>query len=134
MLSFLYNYHWVYWTIFDNLRQLSKNIFDIHSNKFESPKKSNFFPPNFFWSIWNQRSHKNGRPLILKLVPNNEEWNDKPEWFSWNWQRKFILKWNVTVLKTVFYVKINQSTLTKSWDLAVPSSAEAAVGMLVWLS
>ena len=44
--------------------------------KFELPKKSNFFPLElfpqiFFWFIWKQRC--NGRPLILKLVPNDEE-------------------------------------------------------------
>ena len=47
--------------------------------------------------------------------------------------RKSILKWNATVLKTEFYVKINQSTLTR-WDSAVPSLEEAAVGLLVWCS
>ena len=60
--------------------------------------RSNFFPPNFFWFIWNQRCYNNGRPLILKLVPNHEEWDDKLAWFSWKWQRKSMLKWNVTVL------------------------------------
>ena len=52
----------------------------------------------FFWFIWNQRCYNNGRPLILKLVPNHEEWDDKLAWFSWKWQRKSMLKWNVTVL------------------------------------
>ena len=37
---------------------------------------SNFFPTNLFWFIWKQRC-MNGRPLILKLVPNDEELNDK---------------------------------------------------------
>ena len=83
--------------------------------KFESPEKSNFFPlelffPIFFWFIWKQRYYNNGRPLILKFVPNDEEWNYRIAWFSWNWHRKSISKWNVTVLKTDFYVKINQST------------------------
>ena len=32
---------------------------------------SNFFPPKFFWFIWNQMWYNNGRPLILKLVPNH---------------------------------------------------------------
>ena len=41
--------------------------------KFESPKKSNFFPQFFFWFIWKQRCYNNGRPLILKPVPNEEE-------------------------------------------------------------
>ena len=41
--------------------------------KFKSPKKSNFFPQIFFWFIWKQRCYSNGRPLILKLVPNDEE-------------------------------------------------------------
>ena len=41
--------------------------------KFESPKKSNFFPPNVLWFTWKQRCYNNGRPLILKLVPNDEE-------------------------------------------------------------
>ena len=52
----------------------------------------------FFLFIWNQRCYNNGRPLILKLVPNHEEWDDKLAWFSWKWQRKSMLKWNVTVL------------------------------------
>ena len=39
--------------------------------RFESPKKSNLFPPNFFMFIERQLSYKNGRPLILKLVPND---------------------------------------------------------------
>ena len=38
---------------------------------------SNFFPPIFFWFIWNQMCYRDGRPLILKLIPNNEEWNNK---------------------------------------------------------
>ena len=50
--------------------------------KFESPKKSNFFPlelfsSNFFGFIWNQMCYRDGRRLILKLIPNNEEWNNK---------------------------------------------------------
>ena len=88
--------------------------------------RSNFFPPIFFEFIWNRMSYNSGRPLILKLVPNNEEWNDEIAWFSLNSQRKFILKWNVTVHKIEFYVKINQS-IKISWDLGVPSSAGAAV-------
>ena len=72
-------------------------------SKFSAPKKSNFFPielfsSKFFWFIWNQRCYNNGRPLILKLVTNHEEWDDKLAWFSWKWQRKSMLKWNVTVL------------------------------------
>ena len=70
---------------------------------------SNFFPPKYFWFIWKQRCYKNGKPLILKPVPYDEEWNDKIARIRWNWQRKSILKWIVTVLKNKFYVKINQS-------------------------
>ena len=78
----------------------------------------NFFPQILFWFIWKQRCYSNGWPLILKLAPNDEEWSDKITWFSWNWQKiylrvcvcVFIPSWNVTVLKTDFYVKINQST------------------------
>ena len=35
---------------------------------------SNFFPQILFWK---QRCYNNGKPLILKLVPNDEEGNDK---------------------------------------------------------
>ena len=28
----------------------------------------------FFEFIWKQLDYKNGRPLILKLIPNDEEW------------------------------------------------------------
>ena len=65
---------------------------------------SNFFPPKFFWFIWKQRCYNNGRPLILKLVPNDEEWNDKETRFNWIWQRKLVLKWNVTILKIIINV------------------------------
>ena len=65
---------------------------------------SNFFPQNFFWFIWKQRCYSNGRPLILKLVPNDEEWNDKEAQFNWIWQRKLVLKCNVTILKTIINV------------------------------
>ena len=40
--------------------------------KAELPKKSNFFPP-FFWFILKQSCYNIGRLLILKLVPNDEE-------------------------------------------------------------
>ena len=77
---------------------------------------SNFFPQKVFWFIWKQRCYSNnGRPLILKLVPN-----DEVAWFSWNWQRKSILKRNVTVLKTAFYVKINHKSKVKSVQLGKP--------------
>ena len=81
----------------------------LSGKKFELPKKSNFFPlelfsSNFFWFIWKQGCYSNGRPLILKLVPNDEEWNDKEAWFNWIWQRKLVLKCNVTILKTIINV------------------------------
>ena len=53
---------------------------------------SNFFPPKFFWFIWKQRCYNNGRPLILKLVPNDEEWNDKISWFICELTKKIYLK------------------------------------------
>ena len=57
--------------------------------KFESPKKSNFFPVELF-SSKNFLVHmepdvlqsRDGRPLILKLIPNNEDWNNEIAWYS----------------------------------------------------
>ena len=65
--------------------------------KFELPKKSNFFPlelfpPNIFWFIWKQRCYSNGRPLILKLVSNYEEWNDKNSMIQLKLKKKIYLK------------------------------------------
>ena len=42
--------------------------------KFELPKKSNFFPLHFFEF---EGCYIDDRPLILKLIPNDEEWNYK---------------------------------------------------------
>ena len=39
----------------------------------------NLFPPSFSWFIQNKRCHRNGRPLILKLIPNHEEWKNEIE-------------------------------------------------------
>ena len=71
---------------------------------------SNFFPPNSFWFLWNQMCYIDGRPLILKLIPNNEEWNDKIAWFNWKRQRNFSLKFNVAIFKTEIYVKLQTGT------------------------
>ena len=71
----------------------------VQVEKSSNRRKSQTFSSNFFWLIWKQRSYNNGRPLILKLVPNDEEWNDRISWFIWNWQRKSILKLIVTVLQ-----------------------------------
>ena len=71
---------------------------------------SNFFPPIFFWFIWNQMCYRYGRPLILKLIPNHEEWNNKIAWFNWNRQRNFSLKFNVAIFKTGIYVKLQTGT------------------------
>ena len=35
---------------------------------------SNFFPQFFFWFRWNQMCYRDGRPLILKLIPNKGKW------------------------------------------------------------
>ena len=110
--------------------------------------RSNFFPPNFFWFIWNQMCYNNGRPLILKPVPNHEEWDDKLAWFSWNWQRKSMLKWNVTVLcflsKLIKAHKLGLScaklsrscsrtfsSLVWHWSIAVILSSSVPVGSWV---
>ena len=55
----------------------------------------------FFLFIW---KHSCCRPLILKHVPNDEEWNDKGAQFNWIWQWKFVLKCNVTILKTIINI------------------------------
>ena len=36
----------------------------------------NFFPEFFLGFIWKHLDYKKGRPLILKLIPNDEEWNN----------------------------------------------------------
>ena len=54
----------------------------LKEKKCESPKKSTLFPLKlftsiFFWFRWNQMCYRDGRPSILKLIPNNEEQYDK---------------------------------------------------------
>ena len=83
---------------------------------FETPKSRIFFLQIIFWFIWNQMCYRDGRPLILKLIPNNEQWYDKIAWFNWNRQRKFSLKCNVAIFKTEFYVKLQKISI---WAWAV---------------
>ena len=51
----------------------------VRAEKSSNRQKSQTFIPlelfysKFFWFIWMQRCYNNGRPLILKLVPNDEE-------------------------------------------------------------
>ena len=68
----------------------------MSGKKFQSPKKSNFIFSHFFslelffiflLFIWNQICYRDGRPLILKLIPNNEKKYDKIARFNWNRQR-----------------------------------------------
>ena len=80
--------------------------------KFESAKKSNFFPFElfswiFFEFIWKQLDYKNGRPLILKLIPNDEEWT------IWIWPIHLI-RYRKTFLKFHFEIE-NWLECTKIW-------------------
>ena len=73
----------------------------------------NFFPIIFFWFIWICRY---GRPLILKLIPNAEEWNYKIARFF------FIGKENVlqsAMLQTKAVFFLSNFSHFSFWDWAV---------------
>ena len=75
---------------------------------------SDFYPPIFFWFRWNQMCYRYGRPL--NLIPHSGEWYDKTAQFNWNGHRKFSTKFNIKIVKTEFYVKLNKISI---WDWTV---------------
>ena len=82
-----------------------------NSQKIRTILLLNFFPTISFWFRRNHMCYRDGWSLILKLIPNNEEWYDKTAWFNWNRNRKFSSKCNIKIVKIVFYVKLNKISI-----------------------